>query len=359
MEGLVEDMIDFNFWKGKKIFITGHTGFKGSWLCRILLNAGAKITGYSLSVEKNSMYDILNINNSINSVIDDIRNLESLKETFLKAEPEVVFHLAAQPIVKVSYVEPVNTYQTNVMGAVNILECIRIFGNLKSFVNVTTDKVYENKEWNWGYREVDRLGGSDPYANSKSCSELVTEGYKKSYFNIESITAISTARSGNVFGGGDFSVGRIIPDCVRAAIANESILIRNPYSIRPYQHVLECLSGYILLAQKQYENKNKYSGSYNFGPYEHNCLTTGELVDLFCTKWGENLNWEKENSNGLRESNLLKLDSSKARNVLGWYPCWDIETAIYKTVEWYKAWSNGKDVEREIQRQIESYFDIK
>ena len=279
-------MIDLKWYKGKKVLVTGHTGFKGSWLCYILANAGAKVTGYSLEAPTNpSLFEICKIEERINSIIGDIRDLNHLKQVFEEVQPEIVFHLAAQPIVRDSYKDPVYTYETNVMGTVNICECVRLNPCVKSFLNVTTDKVYENKEWEWGYRENEPLDGFDPYSNSKSCSELVTHSYINSFFQQMEV-AVSTARAGNVIGGGDFANDRIVPDCVRAAKDGKDIIVRNPHSTRPYQHVLEPLNIYLTIAKEQYEDK-KYAGFYNVGPDDRDCITTGELVDIFCTKWGQ------------------------------------------------------------------------
>lgn len=358
MEGLVISIIDKSFWKGRRVFLTGHTGFKGSWLSSILLNAGANVTGYSLQPPtETNLFSILNLSKDIHSVIGDIRNLESLQKALYCAKPDVVFHLAAQPIIRYSYKNPVYTYDVNVMGTVNILECVRLYGKVKSFINVTTDKVYQNNEWCWGYRENDRLCGYDPYSNSKSCSELVTYSYHNSFFREGNDTAISTARSGNVIGGGDFAPDRIIPDCVRAAKKHQSIIVRNPESVRPYQHVLECLSGYLILAQKQYENKEQYEGSYNFGPDDQNCVTTGELVDMFCQKWGHCQEWEVHLSNGPHEASFLKLDCSKAKTVLGWNPVWNIDIAISATVKWYQSWVETHDVKNVTEGQINSFLN--
>lgn len=337
--------------------MTGHTGFKGSWLAGILLCAGASVTGYSLKPPtRPSLFEIMNLSEHINSIMGDIRDLQSLKKAFCGAAPDIVFHLAAQPLVGEGYRNPVETYATNVLGTVNILECLRLYGQVGSFVNITSDKVYQNNEWPWGYRENDRLCGQDPYSNSKSCSELVTFSYIHSFFGRDSAAAISTARAGNVIGGGDFASGRIIPDCVRAAQRREKIIVRNPHSIRPYQHVLECLSGYLLLARKQFQNKGEYAGSYNFGPHEQDCVTTGALADLFCKKWGSGQQWESKGHNGPHEASVLKLDSSKARSVLAWRPLWDIDAALAATVEWYRSWLGGEDMKLVMQRQIESYF---
>lgn len=260
-------MIDVNWYKGKKVFITGHTGFKGTWLTRILVNAGAKVTGYSFTAPTTpNLFELSNVEAKINSVIGDVRDLEHLKQVFTEVQPEIVFHLAAQPIVRESYKNPVYTYETNVMGTVNICECVRENPCVKSFLNITTDKVYENKEWEWGYRENEPLDGFDPYSNSKSCSELVTHSYINSFFYNRDI-AVSTARAGNVIGGGDFANDRIIPDCVRAAEKRKTIVVRNPYSTRPYQHVLEPLMVYLMIAAKQYEDE-AYAGFYNVGPDE-------------------------------------------------------------------------------------------
>lgn len=273
-----------DFYKDKRVFLTGHTGFKGSWMCKMLTNAGAVVTGYSLEAPTNpSLFKIADIESDIKSVIGDIRDMVALKKAFDETQPEIVFHLAAQPIVRNSYENPAYTYETNVMGTVNILECVRQSSCVKSFLNVTTDKVYLNKEWNWGYRENEELDGYDPYSNSKSCSELVTHSYKRSFFTDKdgkAIIPISTARAGNVIGGGDFANDRIIPDCIRAATKHEDIIVRNPFSTRPYQHVLEPLYAYLLIAKKQYEDSS-YAAYYNVGPDDVDCFQTGALVDLF------------------------------------------------------------------------------
>jgi CDP-glucose 4,6-dehydratase len=357
MEGVVSPIIDQSFWNKRKVFLTGHTGFKGSWLSSVLLQAGAIVTGYSLLPPTTpNLFGILDLSTEMNSMIGDIRDLESLQKAFNSAKPEVVFHLAAQPIVRESYSNPAYTYETNVMGTVNILECIRQYGDVRSFLNVTTDKVYENNEWHWGYRENDRLCGQDPYSNSKSCSELVTSSYSNSFFQISNSTAISTARSGNVIGGGDFAADRIIPDCVRAAQKQENIVVRSPHSIRPYQHVLDCLSGYLLLAQRQYQDKERYEGSYNFGPDEGDCVTTSVLVDAFCKMWEPRAEWVSISESGPHEAGTLKLDCSKAKSILGWKPECTIETTMKMTVEWYQAFCSGHDCKTVTYKQIEKYF---
>lgn len=349
--------MDKSFWQGRRVLITGHTGFKGAWLSYILLKAGAWVFGYSLEpAAVPNLFDTLNLADSMNSIDGDIRDFQRLNGAFREIKPEIVFHLAAQPIVRDSYKSPVYTYETNVMGTVNVLECIRLCESVRSFVNVTTDKVYQNNEWCWGYRENDRLGGHDPYSNSKSCSELVTHGYRNSFFYKDGMAAISTARAGNVIGGGDFASDRIVPDCVRAAQNKECIIVRNPDSIRPYQHVTECLSGYLLLAQRQYEDKKKYEGSYNFGPDGDSCVTTRTLVDLFCKEWGEDQKWLAKGDGGPQEASILKLDCSKAKDVLGWKPVWSIEEAIHATVEWYKVYIDRYRVTEVMENQVQDFF---
>ncbi len=348
--------MDLSFYKDKRVFITGHTGFKGSWLCRILTGMGAQVTGYALQPPTSpSLFEIASISETIHSVTGDIRDYNALKAAFDAARPEIVLHLAAQPIVRDSYKEPVYTYETNVMGTVYILECVRQSNCVRSFLNVTTDKVYENKEWEWGYRENEPLDGYDPYSNSKSCSELVTHSYQKSFFS-NGKTAISTARAGNVIGGGDFANDRIIPDCVRAAAQNQDIVVRNPFSTRPYQHVLEPLYAYLMIAAKQYEDRS-FAGWYNVGPDETDCFQTGALVDLFVRHWGSGLRWINACDGGPHEANFLKLDCSKLKSVFGWRPHWNLDTAVAKTVEWSKCWLNGEDIRVCMDQQIHEFLN--
>ncbi|MDO9629239.1 MAG: CDP-glucose 4,6-dehydratase [Acholeplasmataceae bacterium] len=342
------------FFKGKRVFITGHTGFKGSWLLKILINSGAIIRGYALEPNTTpNLFTLANLSSQMDSIIGDIRDLEKLKKAFLDFKPEIAIHLAAQPLVRESYLDPHYTYETNVMGTVNFLECVRASDTVKSVLNVTTDKVYFNIEQDYGYRETDVLNGYDPYSNSKSCSELVTDSYKRSFFQNRKV-AISTARAGNVIGGGDFSLDRIIPDCVKAAERNTPIIIRNPYSIRPYQHVIEPLYAYLLIVYKQYIF-HTFSGSYNVGPDDKDCVETSKLVDLFCESWKEGLTWINQHDGGPHEANFLKLDSTKIKNTLGWTPLWNIEEAIKKTVEWTKVYVHQGDIKKIMDSQIESY----
>lgn len=348
--------MSLEFYRGKRVFITGHTGFKGSWLSRILVQAGAVVTGYAMPAPTEpNLFSLAGLEGKMRSVIGDVRDFQNLKAAFDAAQPEIVLHLAAQPIVRDSYKDPAYTYETNVLGTVNILECVRQSDCVKSFLNVTTDKVYKNNEWVWGYREDEPLDGYDPYSNSKSCSELVTHSYKASFF-ADNRTAISTARAGNVIGGGDFANDRIIPDCVRAVKDGKPIIVRNPNSTRPYQHVLEPLFAYLLIAQRQYEDPAN-SGWYNVGPDECDCVTTGELVDLFCSKWGTGAAWiNVSESNAPHEANFLKLDCSKLKAVMGWRPRWHIEEAVEKTVEWTKVWLSHGDIPAEMDRQIAEYL---
>ncbi len=348
--------LDRSFYKNKKVLVTGNTGFKGSWICAMLTYLGAEVAGYALEPETEiSLYNILHMKKYINSIIGDIRDLELLKKQFDIFSPEIVIHMAAQPIVRKSYSDPVYTYSTNVMGTVNVLECCRMSNTVRSVVNVTTDKVYNNKEWVWGYRESDELNGFDPYSNSKSCSELVTDSYKKCFLNVKGI-AVSTVRAGNVIGGGDFSPDRIIPDCIRASLKQNTINIRNPYSVRPYQHVLDPLTVYLEIAQRQY-NDFSLNDCYNVGPDESDCITTGELANKFCKYWGENANWNDcSEKNAPHEAGFLKLDCSKLKEKFKWKPTYNIDCSVKKTVEWTKYWINNNCIEEYTRKQIDDFF---
>lgn len=346
-----------DFYRKKRVLLTGHTGFKGTWMSVVLVNSGAEVIGYSsCSKDEVRLFDLCSIKDQITHIKGDVRDLEHLKNVFNTYQPEIAIHLAAQPLVRESYDEPVDTYSTNVMGTVNILECVRLHSCVKSFLNVTTDKVYENKEWEWGYRENEPLDGYDPYSNSKSCSELVTHSYKNSFF-ADGHTAISTARAGNVIGGGDFAKDRIIPDCIRAALNHEDIIVRNPYSTRPYQHVLEPVCAYLMIAARQYED-GKYAGYYNVGPDDRDCFQTGALVETFVKYWGEGLKWMNKNDGGPHEAHFLKLDCSKLKSTFGWSPHWNLDTAIEKVVEWTKCWNSGGDVRICMDKQIEEIMEV-
>ena len=344
-----------DFYRDKRVLVTGHTGFTGAWRCRILALAGARGTGYSLEPPTDpSLFEIAGLEDRMDSVIGDIRNLKGLRDVFERVRPEVVFHLAAQPIVRDSYKDPVYTYETNVMGTVNVMECVRLTDSVRSFLNVTTDKVYENREWEYGYRECDPLDGYDPYSNSKSCSELVTHSYQKSFFS-DGRCAVSTSRAGNVIGGGDFANDRIIPDCIRAAATGKDIIVRNPHSTRPYQLVLEPLAVYLTIAMRQHED-GRYQGYYNVGPDDKDCVTTGRLVDMFCRAWGGDVKWVNQYDGGPHEANFLKLDCSRIKSVFGWRPRYGVEEAVQKTVEWSRAYLDGEDMLEVMDRQITEFF---
>ncbi len=351
-----------NFWRGRRVLVTGDTGFKGSWLVRILAGMGAAVCGYALAPPTEpSLYAIAGIADVAEHIDGDVRDYDCLLGTIERVQPEVVLHLAAQPIVLDGYREPRYTYDVNVMGTVNVLEAARAAGCVRSIVNVTTDKVYLNEERpGYGYVEADRLDGFDPYSNSKSCSELVTATYARSFLT-EAGCAVSTARAGNVIGGGDFAPDRIIPDCVRAAAAGHALIVRNPASTRPYQHVLEPLFAYLTIAERQWENPS-CAGAYNVGPNESDCVTTGELVELFARAWdargGDGFSWEDASSartDAPHEAAFLKLDSTKMTETFGWQPQWSIAEAVDKTVAWSRVWLAGGDVRALMDRQIAAY----
>ena len=344
-----------DFYKGRRVLVTGHTGFKGTWLCKMLTLLGADVCGYALEPPTNpNLFDMLNM--PIKSVIGDIRDYDKLKGVFDDFQPEVVFHLAAQPIVRDSYKMPRYTYDTNVMGTVNVCECIRLTDSVKSFLNVTTDKVYENEDLNIAFTEDMKLDGYDPYSNSKSCSELVTHSYIKSFFNEKGV-AVSTARAGNVIGGGDFANDRIVPDSVRAVMDGRDIIVRNPYSTRPFQHVLEPLYVYLVIAAKQCENR-ALGGYYNVGPDDSDCITTGELCDIFCGFYGDGASWKNvSEENAVHEAGFLRLDTSKLKSTFGWSPVWNIKTALEKVVEWTKVYADGGDVDAVCEKQIKEFLE--
>lgn len=354
--------MNLDIYNDRKVLVTGDTGFKGSWMCEVLLSKGAHVYGYALKPEKDSLWNMLNLDRKTETCYGDIRDLKMLTEFVHMIQPEIVIHMAAQPLVRFSYEEPVYTYETNVIGTVNILESIRLTDSVRSFVNVTTDKVYKNREWEWGYRENEELNGYDPYSNSKSCSELVTSAYMNSFFNRGTNgreVAISTVRAGNVIGGGDFARDRIIPDCVRAAYKKADIIVRNPYSTRPYQHVLEPVVAYLMIAGEQCKDITK-AGNYNIGPDEIDCYSTGDIVDAFCKEWfkqtGEELKWINNHDSGPHEASYLKLDCSKVKKTFGWTPTWTVNESMKRIVEWYHAYRQNENMGDITRKQIEKYL---
>ncbi len=354
--------VDPFFWRGKKIFLTGHTGFKGGWLSLWLVSMGAKVTGYGLVPNSTpSLFDIAAIDSLIDkSHIADIRDLESLQRAMSEAKPDVVIHMAAQPLVRYSYANPVETYSTNVMGTVHVLQSTRAIDSVLATLVVTTDKCYENKEWVWGYREHERLGGYDPYSNSKGCAELVTAAFRKSYFsNPNSVNSVASARAGNVIGGGDWSEDRLIPDAIKAFEKKKPLMIRNPLATRPWQHVLEPLSGYLILAQVLYEKGPIFASGWNFGPRDEDNRSVQEVVDLMISNWGESASWEKLGLEQPHEANLLKLDCTKARMQLGWIPKWNLEIAVQKIIQWQRAFQANQNMQEFSIAQINDYMSSK
>lgn len=354
--------VDPVFWKGKKVFLTGHTGFKGSWLSLWLASMGAKVTGYALAPNTTpNLFDVLAIDSLIEkSHIADIRDLAGLQKAISEANPDVVIHMAAQPLVRYSYANPVETYATNVMGTVHVLESTRVVETVRATVVVTTDKCYENKEWAWGYRENEPMGGYDPYSSSKGCAELVTSAYRQSYFSKPNSTnKVASARAGNVIGGGDWSEDRLIPDAIKAFEANLPLIIRNPLATRPWQHVLEPLSGYLILAQALYEQGSAFTSGWNFGPRDEDNRAVQEVINLLISAWGEGASWENEGLEQPHEAHLLKLDCSKARSQLGWIPQWDLELAMQKIVQWQRAYQAKENMQEVSLLQINHYMGSK
>lgn len=348
-------------YKGRKVFITGHTGFKGSWLCMLLNKLGADVYGYALEPPTTpSLFKVAGIDRIVTSYIGDIRDLDKLQRIMLQVNPEIVIHMAAQPLVRESYKIPVETYSVNVMGTVNMLEACRNTFSVKAIVNVTTDKCYENREWHWGYRENEPMGGYDPYSNSKGCSELVTSAYRNSYFNPKSYTqhgvALASARAGNVVGGGDWAEDRLIPDFIRSIEKGEKLMIRSPYAIRPWQHVLEPLSGYLTLAEKLFLDGPSYAEGWNFGPKDNDVHNVEEITELLCNFWGDGASYELDTNPQPHEANYLKLDCSKANAELKWYPRWDIVKTIKSIVDWHQSFLTGEDMKQVSDTQIEDYF---
>ena len=355
-QGTVEDMVvNPAFWRSRRVLVTGHRGFKGSWLCLWLQHLGAEVIGYSAgSPSSPCMFDLAGIDSGMTSVTGDIRDTEAVRDVFAAQQPEVVIHMAAQPLVRRSYVDPVGTYAANVMGTVNMLDAVRQTDVVRVVINVTTDKVYENREWEWGYREDEPKGGRDPYSNSKACSELVTSGYRESFFGADSGVVVATVRAGNVIGGGDWGEDRLIPDIMRAALNREELLIRNPDAVRPWQHVLNPLSGYLELAEAMWHSPELADG-WNFGPHERDARPVRWILDRLSELWGEPVPWRHDGSSQPHEAMYLRLDSSKARVRLGWEPRWDLDQALANVVSWYKAFQAGDDLRDHSLRQIEEY----
>lgn len=346
------------FWAGKTVLVTGHTGFKGSWLCLMLQNMGAKVVGYALQPPTTpSMFEVAQVANGMVSIIDDVRDGTRLQQVFSEHQPEIVLHLAAQALVRYSYANPVETYATNVMGTVNVLEAARHTPSVRSVVNVTTDKCYENREWVWGYRENEPMGGFDPYSSSKGCSELVTAAYRNSFFSSEGSAAVASARAGNVIGGGDWALDRLIPDIMRSIIENRPVLIRSPHAIRPWQHVLEPLSGYLVLAEKLYSSGAEFAEGWNFGPGDDDTRTVQWIVDKLTQDWGEGASWVLDQGEHPHEAHYLKLDCSKARMRLNWQPRWKLDIALHHIIAWHRAHGEGRDMRDVTLKQIETYLN--
>jgi CDP-glucose 4,6-dehydratase len=354
--GGLEGKVNPAFWKGKKVFLTGHTGFKGSWLSLWLQEMGVILKGYALEPNTNpNLFTQAKVAQNMDSQIGDITDLNNIIESMKTFNPEVLIHMAAQPLVRISYQNPVKTYETNVMGTVNVLEAARKCTNLKAIVSVTTDKCYENKEWDWGYRENEPMGGHDPYSSSKGCAELVTAAYRKSFFNNTNSTGLASARAGNVIGGGDWSVDRLIPDILRAFENNKPVLVRNPMSTRPWQHVLEPLSGYLVLAQQLYTENNNVAEGWNFGPKDEDCKPVSWILDKMVAMWGKGASWELDINNNPHEAGYLKLDCSKAAMRLNWHPKWNLEDTLESIINWHQHYTTGESVQEQCLLEIAKY----
>lgn len=353
---IAKGKVDASFWREKKVFLTGHTGFKGSWTALWLQAMGAIVKGYSLEPNTTpSLFSVANVTNNMDSEIGDIRDLKQISKSMQDFNPDVLIHMAAQPLVRLSYQEPVETYTTNVIGTVNVLESARNCANLKAIISVTTDKCYENNEWEWGYRENEPMGGHDPYSSSKGCAELVTSAYRRSFFSAENTAYLASARAGNVIGGGDWANDRLIPDILRAFEKSESVVIRNPLSTRPWQHVLEPISGYLVLAQELYLNGKEVAEGWNFGPKDDDCKPVSWILDKMVSNWGEGAKWELDNNNNPHEAGFLKLDCSKAANKLKWQPKWSLDETLQLIIDWHQIYLNGGDVKKQCLKEIKKY----
>lgn len=354
---IIKGKVDKEFWNSKRVFLTGHTGFKGSWLSLWLQSMGAIVKGYSLEPNTSpNLFTKASVSENMESEIGDIRDLNQISKSLLNFNPDILIHMAAQPLVRLSYQEPVNTYTTNVIGTVNVLEAARSCNNLRAIVSVTTDKCYENNEWEWGYRENEPMGGYDPYSSSKGCAELVTSAYRRSFFNSENTASLASARAGNVIGGGDWADDRLIPDILKAFEKLEPVIIRNPLSTRPWQHVLEPLSGYLVLAQELFENGMEYAEGWNFGPNDEDCKPVNWILDKMVDNWGEGAKWGLDKNNNPHEAGFLKLDCSKAANKLKWNPKWGLEKTLQLIIEWHQVYVNKGDVKEQCLKEIKKYL---
>jgi CDP-glucose 4,6-dehydratase len=351
--------LDNDFWRGKRVFLTGHTGFKGSWLSLWLQSMGVDLFGFALAPPTSpSLFEAANVGSGMVSTIGDVRDYEAVYKALNRCRPEIIIHMAAQPLVRYSYEEPIETYATNVMGTVHLLESARRIGTTKAILNVTTDKCYENREWVWGYREIDELGGYDPYSSSKACSELVTSAYRRSFFQERNIS-VASARAGNVIGGGDWAVDRLIPDILRSFEHNKPVAVRSPDAIRPWQHVLEPLSGYLLLAQNLYEDGRHFDEAWNFGPTFDDAQSVRSIVDRLVRLWGNEASWQMDVTRNSHETTHLKLDISKTQSRLGWHPRWDLDVALQKIIKWHRTWLDDGDVRLMCLDQINEFRNFK
>ena len=354
--GQIKGMVNPEFWNGKRVFLTGHTGFKGSWLSLWLQQMGAVVKGFALEPNTSpNLYELAGVARNMESEIGDITNLSLIKDSMISFNPDILIHMAAQPLVRLSYDEPVLTYATNIMGTVNVLEAARTCGNLKAIVSVTTDKCYENKEWAWGYRENEPMGGHDPYSSSKGCAELITSAYRNSFFNSVNSAAIASARAGNVIGGGDWSEDRLIPDILKSFEKKSPVVIRNPMATRPWQHVLEPLSGYLVLAEHLFNEGKSFAEAWNFGPKDEDCKPVSWILDKMVANWNDHASWELDKNNNPHEAGYLKLDCSKAAAKLNWKPKWDLDFTLGKIINWHQSFLNGSNIHDECLNEIVEY----